>query len=45
MVKLHAAGINFDKYDDIPTETSGVDIPDAIESFDSVDLSPEVSSH
>ena len=40
--EVTAAGINFDKYDDIPTETSGQNVPDAIESFDSVDLAPEV---
>ena len=39
-----AAGINFDAYEDIPTETSGRDVPDAITSFDDVDIAPEVRS-
>jgi hypothetical protein len=37
-----AAGINFDAYDDIPTETSGRDVPDAIQSFEDVELDPAV---
>jgi len=40
--EVKAAGINFDSYDDIPSETSGRDVPDAITSFDDVDIPAEV---
>lgn len=31
-------GINFEKYDDIPVEATGEEVPDHIDSFDQVDL-------
>ncbi|GBG30085.1 ATP-dependent RNA helicase DED1 [Hondaea fermentalgiana] len=33
-----STGINFDKYDDIPVETSGMDIPEGIESFEEAQI-------
>jgi ATP-dependent RNA helicase DDX3X len=35
-------GINFDKYDDIPVETSGDNVPDAVEIFEEEMLGPEL---
>ncbi|KAJ2555551.1 ATP-dependent RNA helicase ded1, partial [Coemansia sp. RSA 1933] len=34
------AGINFEKYDDIPVEASGNDIPEPITNFEEADLEP-----
>eukprot|EP00514_Thraustochytrium_sp_LLF1b_P000544 CAMPEP_0184522052 /NCGR_PEP_ID=MMETSP0198_2-20121128/8063_1 /TAXON_ID=1112570 /ORGANISM="Thraustochytrium sp., Strain LLF1b" /LENGTH=615 /DNA_ID=CAMNT_0026912827 /DNA_START=478 /DNA_END=2323 /DNA_ORIENTATION=- len=36
--EVKSAGINFDAYDDIPIDTSGVDIPEGINSFDDADI-------
>ncbi|KAL0592071.1 hypothetical protein ABG067_000724 [Albugo candida] len=36
------SGINFDKYDDIPVETSGENVPEPITVFTEVELGPEV---
>lgn len=35
-------GINFDKYDDIPVETSGDNVPDGIKEFSDMDFMPPV---
>ena len=32
------SGINFEKYDDIPAESTGEDPPDAVDKFDECDL-------
>ena len=37
--KLHS-GINFDNYDDIPVEATGINVPDPIEDFQSPPLEP-----
>ncbi|KAJ1942676.1 ATP-dependent RNA helicase ded1, partial [Linderina pennispora] len=37
--RMHT-GINFEKYDDIPVEASGKDVPEPITSFDEADLDP-----
>lgn len=33
-----SSGINFDKYDDIPVEATGDDVPDHVDEFDSANL-------
>uniref|UniRef100_K3WTV7 RNA helicase n=1 Tax=Globisporangium ultimum (strain ATCC 200006 / CBS 805.95 / DAOM BR144) TaxID=431595 RepID=K3WTV7_GLOUD len=37
-----SSGINFDKYDDIPVETSGENVPDPVTEFKVEELGPEV---
>ncbi|KAG6616940.1 DEAD/DEAH box RNA helicase [Phytophthora cinnamomi] len=37
-----SSGINFDKYDDIPVETSGENVPDPVTEFSAEELGPEV---
>ncbi|TMW65124.1 hypothetical protein Poli38472_009291 [Pythium oligandrum] len=37
-----SSGINFDKYDDIPVETSGENVPDPVTEFTEEFLGPEV---
>lgn len=37
-----SSGINFDKYDDIPVETSGENVPDPVFEFSETELGPEV---
>ncbi|KAJ3241671.1 DEAD-box ATP-dependent RNA helicase [Chytriomyces hyalinus] len=38
--KQVVAGLNFDKYGDIPIQTSGKDVPPPLESFETSDLHP-----
>lgn len=38
-------GINFDAYEDIPIEATGRDVPDAIKTFDDVDLGPALMAN
>eukprot|EP00818_Percolomonas_sp_WS_P009385 CAMPEP_0117441450 /NCGR_PEP_ID=MMETSP0759-20121206/3642_1 /TAXON_ID=63605 /ORGANISM="Percolomonas cosmopolitus, Strain WS" /LENGTH=612 /DNA_ID=CAMNT_0005233307 /DNA_START=161 /DNA_END=1996 /DNA_ORIENTATION=+ len=38
-------GLNFDKYDDIPVEVKGKDVPPAIESFDEAELHPKLTKN
>ena len=33
-------GINFDKYDDIPVDATGNDVPECIKTFNELDLTP-----
>ncbi|KAJ1674571.1 ATP-dependent RNA helicase ded1, partial [Spiromyces aspiralis] len=33
-------GINFEKYDNIPVEATGKDVPESVQSFDEADLEP-----
>ena len=40
-----SSGINFDKYEDIPVEASGNDVPDGIRSFEEVSLTPIIRSN
>jgi len=40
-----SSGINFDKYEDIPVEATGSDVPGGIESFDEVSLTPIIKSN
>ncbi|XP_037089682.1 ATP-dependent RNA helicase bel-like [Pollicipes pollicipes] len=35
-----STGINFDKYDDIPVDATGNDVPDCIKSFSELELTP-----
>jgi|GEM_PF-630900 len=35
-------GINFDNYDDIPVETSGMDIPEGINTFEEANIHPRL---
>ena len=35
-------GINFEKYDDIPVEASGTDVPEAVAAFTSPPLDPHL---
>lgn len=37
-----SAGIDFDKYNDIPVEMSGEDLPEAIADFKSADIAPKL---
>ncbi|KAJ3117458.1 DEAD-box ATP-dependent RNA helicase [Phlyctochytrium bullatum] len=41
----HNSGINFDKYDDIPVETSGNEIPEPISSFEESQLDELLKSN
>lgn len=38
-------GINFEKYDDIPVEASGTDVPEAVIAFTSPPLDPHLLSN
>ena len=40
-----SSGINFDRYEDIPVEATGTDVPHGIESFDEVRLTPVIKSN
>ncbi|XP_043207483.1 ATP-dependent RNA helicase DDX3X-like isoform X1 [Amphibalanus amphitrite] len=40
LFKSATTGINFDKYDDIPVDATGNDVPDCIKSFNELDLTP-----
>ena len=40
-----SSGINFDKYEDIPVEATGTDVPKNIESFEDVQLTPIIKSN
>jgi len=40
-----STGINFDKYDDIPVETSGVDVPKGIETFAESDIADRLKAN
>mmetsp|Transcript_6684 Transcript_6684/g.10419 ORF Transcript_6684/g.10419 Transcript_6684/m.10419 type:complete len:623 (+) Transcript_6684:178-2046(+) len=42
-VKL--TGINFDKYDDIPVETSGMDIPEGISTFEEAKINEKLRAN
>ena len=39
------SGINFSKYEDIPVEATGTDVPKGIESFDDVQLTPIIKAN
>jgi len=39
------SGINFDRYEDIPVEATGTDVPKGIESFAEVKLTPIIQSN
>ena len=39
-----SSGINFDRYEDIPVEATGTDVPEGIESFDQVRLTPVIKA-
>ncbi|KAJ3289878.1 DEAD-box ATP-dependent RNA helicase [Rhizoclosmatium sp. JEL0117] len=43
--KQMSSGINFEKYDDIPVETSGNNVPEAITNFDDSALDPLLKSN
>ncbi|KAJ3402005.1 hypothetical protein CcCBS67573_g01916 [Chytriomyces confervae] len=43
--KQMSSGINFEKYDDIPVETSGNNVPDAVVNFDDSLLDPLLKSN
>jgi ATP-dependent RNA helicase DDX3X len=38
-------GINFSKYEDIPVEATGKEVPDHITSFDDIKLTPIIRSN
>jgi ATP-dependent RNA helicase DDX3X len=38
-------GINFDRYEDIPVEATGTDVPAGIESFEEVELTPIIKAN
>mmetsp|Transcript_15583 Transcript_15583/g.25811 ORF Transcript_15583/g.25811 Transcript_15583/m.25811 type:complete len:636 (+) Transcript_15583:61-1968(+) len=38
-------GINFDKFNDIPVETSGTDVPPPVETFVELDLPPQLEAN
>ena len=40
-----SSGINFDRYEDIPVEATGTDVPEGIESFDQVRLTPVIKAN
>lgn len=40
-----SSGINFDKYEDIPVEASGTDVPAGISGFEDVKLTPIIKSN
>ena len=44
-VTKQQTGINFDKYDDIPVEATGHDVPDAVTEFTSPPLDPHMLSN
>jgi ATP-dependent RNA helicase DDX3X len=39
------SGINFDKYEDIPVEASGTEVPDHIDSFDDISFTEIIKSN
>ena len=39
------SGINFDRYEDIPVDATGNDVPKGIETFDDVSLTPIIKSN
>jgi len=39
------SGINFDRYEDIPVEATGTDVPKGIDSFEDVDLTPIIKAN
>ena len=39
------SGINFDAYEDIPVETSGNDVPEAIKTFQDIDLGEAINAN
>jgi len=39
------SGINFDRYEDIPVEATGTDVPKGIDSFDEVQLTPIIKAN
>lgn len=43
--KNHATGINFEKYDDIPVEASGHDVPEAVTQFNNPPLDDHLLSN
>ena len=39
------SGINFDRYEDIPVDATGNDVPKGIESFEDVTLTPIIKAN
>ena len=40
-----SGGINFDRYEDIPVEATGNDVPKGIDSFDEIELTPIIMTN
>ena len=45
LFKSSNSGINFDKYDDIPVQASGDNIPEPIKGFDDCKLTPIIMNN
>jgi ATP-dependent RNA helicase DDX3X len=43
--ECHSTGINFDKYDDIPVEISGTDVPDQVVEFKKEDIGSSMTAN
>lgn len=45
LFKNASTGINFDKYDDIPVDATGNDVPEPISTFSQLDLTPVIDEN